>query len=152
MTSRAVIVHRYEIPVQDAVEALLGGAVGDCEGWRVRVEGDTVVVDIIEPAGKPADADPQALEAPAAPKVEQPAAAPAQPERKGGELAKKAGMLCNEGGFRAFIDVATPDAAKAYIYRVCGVGSRVDLDYEEEPAKKFRDIVRGYEAWLSAPE
>ncbi len=43
------LVHRYAFPIRDAVEALLGDAVGDCEAWRIRVEGDEVVVDVIAP-------------------------------------------------------------------------------------------------------
>ncbi|MGT2467398.1 hypothetical protein ACVOMV_24800 [Mesorhizobium atlanticum] len=64
---------------------------------------------------------------------------------------REAGILCNEGAFRLWADVQTPDDAKVFIYRRCGVGSRVDLDYEEEPAAKFRDMVAEYDAWLSAP-
>lgn len=43
------IVHRFAFPVREAVEALLGDAVGDCEAWRIRVEGDEVVVDVVAP-------------------------------------------------------------------------------------------------------
>ena len=43
------LVHRYSFPIRDAVEALLGDAVGDCEAWRIRVEGDEVVIDVVAP-------------------------------------------------------------------------------------------------------
>lgn len=43
------LVHRYAFPVREAVEALLGDAVGDCEGWRIRIESDEVVIDVIAP-------------------------------------------------------------------------------------------------------
>ncbi|MGD9915723.1 MAG: hypothetical protein AB7S80_16725 [Rhizobiaceae bacterium] len=142
-------VHRYEIPAEQVIEALLGSAVGEGDGWRLRIEGDNLVVDIIEPVSNMPAAAPT-LEAPLEP------AAPATPkveeERKGGQLAKKAGILCNERAFQVWAEVATPDAAKAFIYRRCGIGSRVDLDYEEEPARIFREMARDYDVWLSAPE
>ncbi|MBN9073966.1 MAG: hypothetical protein J0H34_20690 [Rhizobiales bacterium] len=44
------IVHRYAFPIREAVEALLGDAVGDCQAWRIRIEGDDVVIDVVAPA------------------------------------------------------------------------------------------------------
>lgn len=43
------LVHRYAFPIRDAVELLLGDAVGDCEAWRIRIEGDEVVIDVVAP-------------------------------------------------------------------------------------------------------
>lgn len=148
-----IVIHRYEIGVQEAIEALLGSAVADCEGWHLKVEGDTLVVHIIEPAGRPVESRSAGLEAPlepasATPKEE----TPPKQKRKGGPLAQKAGILCNEGAFRAWAEVSTPDAAKAFIYNRCGISTRIDLDYEEEPARIFREMAREYDLWLSAPE
>lgn len=44
------LVHRYAFRVREAIETLLGDAVGDCQAWRIRIEGDEVVVDVIAPA------------------------------------------------------------------------------------------------------
>lgn len=43
------LVHRYAFPIRDAIELLLGDAVGDCDSWRIRVEGDEVVIDVVAP-------------------------------------------------------------------------------------------------------
>lgn len=43
------IVHRYAFPMRDAIERLLEDAVGDCDAWRIRIEGDEVVIDVIAP-------------------------------------------------------------------------------------------------------
>lgn len=43
-------IHRYSWPIREAVEALLGDAVGDCKGWEVRVEADELVIDVVGPA------------------------------------------------------------------------------------------------------
>lgn len=42
-------VHRYAFPTHEVIESLLGDAVGDCEAWRIRIEGDEVVVDVVAP-------------------------------------------------------------------------------------------------------
>lgn len=87
----------------------------------------------------------------------------AQHERKGGKLAQRAGILCNEGAFAKFlydIDVGLgpsvfggefdgkPDAALRYM---CGVESRADLDHNDKAARKFLDLEASYKAWLSVP-
>ncbi len=72
-------------------------------------------------------------------------------ERKGGKLAQKAGILCNEGGFRRFLSrqYLLDDEGPAGVVRmVCGIDSRADLDHNAEAAKRFLDLVAAYELWL----
>lgn len=133
------VIHRYEISLREAIEALLGEAVGDCERMDLRVDGDAVIVDIVGPADTPTPA-------PATP----PAPPPAEEKRKGGDLARKAGILCGEKGFQAFAEVKTQEAAKAFVYQRCGIESRVDLDHDTEAALRFRDLTAEYDAWLMA--
>jgi hypothetical protein len=44
------LVHRYTWPIHEAIEHLLGDAAGDCESWRIRVEGDELVIYVVAPA------------------------------------------------------------------------------------------------------
>lgn len=152
-------VHRYAFPIKEAIEALLGDAAGDADTWRIRVEEGQVVVDIISPAtvtrsqtapnedetsqeannSKPVETDPETSR-----KVVE-----SKPERKGGELAKKAGIICAEKGFWAFAEVRSEEEAKQFIYAECGISSRVDLDHDDEAGRKFRDIYASYQNWLN---
>lgn len=140
------LVHRYAFPIRDAIEALLGDAVGDCEAWRIRIEGDEVVIDVIAPAPG------------IAPTVDELASLPSneaakistqdpEPELKGGPLSRHAAMLCDNAGFRTFIGVADKDAAKADILRRCGITSRRYLDHDPRATDIWREIERKYSLW-----
>jgi hypothetical protein len=143
------VVHRYSITTAEVARALLD--VGDCEKIDVFIVGENLVFDVIGPAGEqPAEHTVQEVEMEEPPPA--PETPPQQPERKGGDLARRAGILCNEGAFRLWAEVATVEAAKQFMYRRCGIESRVDLDHEPEAAAKFRDMIAEYDAWLSAPE
>ncbi|RWM29461.1 hypothetical protein [Mesorhizobium sp.] len=163
------IVHRFEIPLREALDLLVGDErAGASAGWKIAVEGDALVVDLVEPWAErsiavPPDFDHEKLLAmivagefrlpPAEPPPPLPPADQEEsPPRKGGPVAQKAGILCNEGAFRLWAEVQTPDAARAFIYRRCGVESRVDLDYEEEAATKFREMCLEYQVWLEMPD
>jgi len=52
--NQAVIVHRYSWPIHEAVEHMLGDAAGDAQSWKLRVEGDELVIDIVAPSIAPA--------------------------------------------------------------------------------------------------
>lgn len=78
---------------------------------------------------------------------------------KGGRLAQMAGILCNEPGFRRFLehilffkigdtDVLDPDMAADEVRIRCGVTSRAELDTNDEAGKRFLDLVADYELWL----
>lgn len=141
-----MVIHRYTIPLADVVKALLDA--GDCVKIDAVLVGENLVVDVIAPVSADDDADFAEVQAPP-PAPETP---PSQPERKGGPLAQRAGILCNEGAFQLWAEVKTPDAAKAFIYQRCGVESRIDLDHEEEPAAKFRELCLEYQVWLEMPD
>lgn len=70
-------------------------------------------------------------------------------QRKGGKLAQKAGILCNEGAFQKFMGVNSAELAAANLRNVCGVASRADLDSDGEAARKFKDLEAEYKAWLT---
>jgi hypothetical protein len=151
-------IHRYSIPTSEIVRSLLD--VGDCQEIQTYLVGENLVVDVIEPSNWSIeeqlkfDAEMDEL---VAPREKPPLAEPehqSEPEhaRKGGDLAKRAGILCGEKAFQVWADVPTSDAAKAFIYHRCGIESRVDLDHEPEAAAKFRDMIAEYDVWLSAPE
>lgn len=81
----------------------------------------------------------------------------AKPERKGGKLAQKAGILCSEGAFRRYlaeigeydgIRMLDLDMAADELRNICGVESRADLDHNEEAARKFKDLEASYKAWM----
>ena len=93
---------------------------------------------------------------------------------KGGELAKLAGMWCNESNFLAFIrpvydktmggdgsgwgDVTPDDVGGtsqycAHCIKVfCDIDSRVELDHNPAAAEKFQRLIRlPYMAWPKGP-
>ncbi|PWJ93602.1 hypothetical protein C8D77_101281 [Mesorhizobium loti] len=143
------IVHRYAWPIRDAIEHLLGEAAGDCEAWRIRIEGEELVIDVVAPAAREVVAAPS-IETPAEPQPEE----PAKPERKGGKLAQTAGIICAERGFWKFLAekydarIETADAAAEWLRAQCGVASRADLDHEPLKAETFRDVEKAYRFWL----
>ncbi|MES2950269.1 MAG: hypothetical protein V4858_17130 [Pseudomonadota bacterium] len=80
------------------------------------------------------------------------------PEKpKGGELARLAGIWCNEPKFWRWIGtVGGPEIdndmqAAVWIRRTCDVQSRVELDHNEAAAKYFHEAIRlPYMAYLKA--
>lgn len=171
------IVHRYAFPIREAIEALLGDAVGDCEAWRIRVEGDEVVIDVVAPAPglvptldevtSLADTETsgrkpgRAAQAQAGEKPGFPADAKAgetspdvhveqdpEPELKGGPLARRAAIMCTERAFWTFSDTSSADEAAVWLRETCGVTSRKMLDHDERAGREFDQIDGRYRRWL----
>jgi hypothetical protein len=166
------LIHRYSWPVREAIEHLLDEVVGDCTAWQVRIEGEELVIDVVEPGAMFSNADgspnreiidrspkKQAEVASkevakintAAPEAD---AAPAEPPRKGGALARQAGIICGEKGFWTFIakkcgvTIGSADEAAFWLKERCGVASRVDFDHDAGKAANFREIEKAYRYWL----
>lgn len=154
------LVHRYTFPVREAIEQLLGDAVGDCEAWSIRVEADEIVIDVVGPSEvtfrvgdyeytvdgrRGQDATNERAKS---------NEAEAEPPRKGGPLAQRAAISSGEKGFWTFIGkkfgvpIGSADEAAAWLKAQCGIKSRVDLDYEHSPAETFRNIDKAYRLWL----
>lgn len=73
---------------------------------------------------------------------------------KGGKLAQRAGILCNEGAFQQFVAeragiTASKDNAAAYLRGRCGVKSRSEIDHDEVAKHKLRNLETEYRAWCS---
>jgi len=153
------LVHRYAFPIHEAIELLLGDAVGDCEAWRIRIEGDEVVIDVVAPAPgiAPTMDDVTNLDVPPDVRKERSddrgLAAEAEnerpePELKGGPLARRAAIACGERGFWTFLGVTSADEAKADVCRRCGITTRKMLDHDERAAAIWQDIDGKYRLWL----
>ncbi|MCV0395420.1 MAG: hypothetical protein K5872_21990 [Rhizobiaceae bacterium] len=150
-------VHRYAFPLREVVEHRLGDAVGDCEGWQIRIEDDEVVVDVIEPLlPDPSQNMRETMQAPSIePSVDDVTslASPAEPERKGGPLARKAALLCQDRGFRTFINIeheqqlADQDAVAVWLRAHLDIASRADLDHNTIAADRFDEIESAYRRW-----
>lgn len=75
-----------------------------------------------------------------------------EPEKpKGGELARMAGVLCQDVEFRIFMNAqgwhaGSDQEAAETIRQMCGVKSRADLDHDFEAATVFHRVIRG--AWV----
>lgn len=75
---------------------------------------------------------------------------------KGGRLAQRAAMLCNERGFQNWImtrmnwsgagEEQLPHVVASELLRqlCCGISSRAELDSNPEAAKRFRDLETAY--------
>jgi hypothetical protein len=73
-----------------------------------------------------------------------------EPEKpKGGKLAQRAGILCNDPAFRKFIaaNLKIDRDPADYIRWFCGVNSRAQLDHNEYAANAFFDLEGRYKAW-----
>ena len=66
---------------------------------------------------------------------------------KGGELAKWAGILCNDELFRRSLCVETVDQARSLILSWCKVSSRAELDHDKNAGYLFRGIMHDFDAW-----
>lgn len=75
----------------------------------------------------------------------------ANPQAKGGRLARLAGQLCQQSDFHAFCSARSADEAAAYIRRVCHVGSRAELDHDPQAANLFHELVRKPFAYRTQP-
>ncbi|WNC90939.1 hypothetical protein RI103_06200 [Paraburkholderia sp. FT54] len=68
--------------------------------------------------------------------------------RKGGELAKLAGMWSNEQAFWDWVGLIQenpcngPTMAASFIRAVCGVASRADLDHDAAARARFDQHIR----------
>lgn len=68
--------------------------------------------------------------------------------KKGGQLARLAGMWCGNAEFRCMVadrtgkPCRTADDAKAYILERCGIESRAQLDHMPAAEAKFHASVR----------
>ncbi len=69
-------------------------------------------------------------------------------ERKGGKLAQKAGILCNEGGFQKYIGARNAEHAAEIVRKHCAIQSRADLDHDVDAARRFNRLTTDYELWL----
>ncbi|QMV32387.1 hypothetical protein 8G_00069 [Ralstonia phage Hyacinthe] len=79
---------------------------------------------------------------------------PVQPESeapKGGQLAKLAGMLCDQPDFWAFLNwcdanggqiISSAEDAANFVREVCGVASRAELDHNHYAAERFHMEIR----------
>lgn len=69
---------------------------------------------------------------------------PAQCEEKlkGGELAKLAGIFCDNPTFQDWCGASSIQEAAEWVRKTCGVQSRAALDHSEEAAKRFHGLVR----------
>lgn len=141
------IVHRYAFPTRDAVETLLGDAVGDCEAWRIRVEGDVLVIDVVAPVPGIMPTLNEVASLPSNETAKSYVPDP-EPELKGGALARCAAIVCGERGFWTFLGVDSADQAKTDVCRRCGISTRKMLDHDERAADVWRDIDGKYRLWL----
>lgn len=73
---------------------------------------------------------------------------PAEPEIKGGRVAMRAAILCDEGGFRVFLGADDKNHAAEIIRTRCGITSRRELDHNPKAASTFLALTRDYDAWL----
>lgn len=132
-----MLIHRFVFSLGDAVDALIGGESHDIRG--VRIEDDELVIDVAAPALAPTIGE-----------IAHQPQTDTKPARKGGALARRAGIICDERSFQVFVEVNSAEEAKQYLYRTCGIASRADLDHEPAAAAKFKTIAADYDLWMQA--
>jgi hypothetical protein len=76
---------------------------------------------------------------------------PQEEKPKGGELAKLAGIWCNEASFQKWTGTSDATEAAEFIYRKCKIDSRAELDHNDQAAHIFREYIRGpYMAYMAS--
>jgi hypothetical protein len=133
------VINRYVISVAEAAAALF--ACGDCREIKAFVDGDRLIVDVIEPV------PPRAVQKGDAPPAAE-GQLPGEPGLKGGRFAQQAAMACGERGFWTFVGAGNADEAKSFILRRCGVSSRRLLDHDQRAGNAWRELDRKYRLWL----
>lgn len=71
-----------------------------------------------------------------------------EPPRRAAKLSQIAGIICNEGAFQRFIQVANADEAAEYVRVHCNVSSRANLDGNEDAAAAFKALKGEYDLWM----
>jgi len=61
---------------------------------------------------------------------------------KGGELARLAGMFCQNADFLEWGNFSNESIAAEWVREMCGVDSRADIDHDIEAAARFHERVR----------
>jgi hypothetical protein len=61
---------------------------------------------------------------------------------KGGDLARLAGIWCNDAAFQAWLGAADAVAARQKICFLCGIESRAELDHNRTAATIFHQAIR----------
>lgn len=67
---------------------------------------------------------------------------PVADKPKGGELARLAGIWCNDPMFWRWAKVTGVVDAVSLVYVVCGIESRAELDHDDAAATKFQELIR----------
>ena len=67
---------------------------------------------------------------------------------KGGALAQKAGIMCNEGAFEQYAIGCGYNSPEDMIYSRCNLTSRAHLDHDEVAASQFKGLCDEYQLWL----
>jgi len=127
VAGRKVLQLVMEVPIeaQSHVFAALGYPVPDETKW--------VAIALLRgKAEQQAAADPEQLEAP----------------RRAKSAAQVAGILCNTGSFRKFIQVDTVDQAADYIRAHCRVSSRANIDGNPDATNAFNALKGEYDLWM----
>lgn len=126
--SRNVTVARVEFPIEAHIELTT-----ECDERRVSFVCPPAVLD-----DKPYGIYTTGEDAPRSREV--PASASVKQEK--GELCTLAVRLCRDERFHAWAKVNSEEAAKQFILRVCGIGSRRDLDTDKVAASLFHSSIR----------
>jgi hypothetical protein len=142
------IIHRHTFTHAEAAAALIGDALADCERLELRIDGDQIIVDVVEPVSPAVSMDAPAPSMDAKPRAEPAEALDESNQRKGGPISRKAAMLSGEAGFWKFVNVASKEEAADLIRQKCGIQSRADLDHDEQAAAIFRKMAGNYDLWL----
>ncbi len=83
-------------------------------------------------------------------------------ELKGGKLAQRAAMLCQDANFLLYLDrrcrakfkmdipdgTHTEQCARDFLLRVCAVESRREIDHNQTAAKNFKHLLFHYNKYL----
>lgn len=150
-------VHRFYFSQDEVIAALFPSGIPS-KARELRIDGDELVVDFVDPKSDPLHADhrhtgikPES-DRPAEDTDDEPMGdqrdEDGRPPGKVGPNEQEARDLCQQRGFQTFLEVKTDEAAQRILIEKCKAPDMRSLDTEKYKKAAFRDVVADYELWL----
>ncbi len=149
---RPTPVHRFHFSIDEVIAAIFPSGI-PAQGREMRVEGDELIIDFVNPKIDPLHSGPAVdgeqlshnhdddLDGD---RTVSDGAKPA----KLGPVAEEASELCKERGFQTFLEVKTEEAAVKILFDRLRITHWGDIDTNKYKKAEFRDLVGEYQVWL----
>lgn len=153
-------VHRFYFSQDEVIAALFPSGIPS-KATELRIDGDELVVDFVNPVGaeqaparqtkEPSTADDDFPGDRSVVRRDEDGVADSRTADSPGKIGpneQEARALCAERGFQTFLEVKTDEAALRILLHKCGAGNISEIDTNKYKKSHFRDLVGEYQVWL----